>query len=152
MSTQMPTGERVRVRKPAEGFCPGSAAARSNGDRVTGASRPARGRRQLPWMRDLVIGSVLAEGSGTWRVVRHLTRYSNGDLRSVDFTIRHCSWTGRCYTVVGYNDLIQRGFRMVRVKPRRLTSAMDRRIHEAIHEHAAKRPYAATCCDVEGVA
>jgi len=109
-------------------------------------------RRQLPWMRDVVVGSVLAEGSGAWRVVRDVHRYNDGDLRSVNFAIRRCSWTHRCYTVIGYSDLIQRGFRMVPVKPRRLTTALDRKIHRAIHEPCSKRPYAATCCDVEGVA
>jgi hypothetical protein len=108
-------------------------------------------RRQLPWMRDVVRGSVLAEGSGTWRVVRSVSRYVNGDLRAVTFTIRHCSWTGRCYTILGYSDLIQRGFHMVRVQPRALRSKFDRVIDRAIHQPCYE-PYAARCCDVEGVA
>jgi hypothetical protein len=109
-------------------------------------------RRQLPWMKDVAIGSVLAEGSGTWRIVREFSRYSNGDLRAVTFTIRHCSWTGRCYTVCGYVDLIYRGFRMVRVKPRALRTKLDRRIRKAITGNESKPHYSMKCCDVEGVA
>ena len=108
------------------------------------------GRRQLPWMRDVVVGSVLAEGSGAWRIVRAVTRYRNGDLRCVDFVIRRCSWTHRCYTVVGYYDMIQRGFRMVPVAPRRLRSKLDHKIRVAIHEPCTQKSL--TCCDVEGVA
>lgn len=102
-------------------------------------------------MRDVVVGSVLAEGSGTWRIVRSVYRYGNGDLRGVVFTIRHCSWTGRCYTHLGYSDLIQRGFRMVRVAPRRLRSKTDAKIRASIHQPAWE-PYVLKCCDVEGVA
>lgn len=108
------------------------------------------GRRQLPWMRDVVVGSVLAARSGSWRVVREVTRYRNGDLRSVTFAIRRCSWTHRCYTIYGYNDLIQCGFRMVRVAPRQLRTGLDRKIHVAIHEPCTRKSM--TCCDVEGVA
>ena len=109
-------------------------------------------RQQLPWMRRVVVGSVLAGDSGTWRVVREVSRYANGDLRSVVFAIRRCSWTHRCYTILGYTDLIQRGFRMVPVRPRRLRSKLDRTIRRALHQPGYERPYAATCCDVEGVA
>lgn len=108
-------------------------------------------RMQLPWMKDVVVGSVLAEGSGAWRVVREVCRYADGDLRSVTFTIRRCSWTGRCYTILGYTDLRMRGFRMVRVKPRALRTKLDRTIRRAIHQPCYE-PYAARCCDVEGVA
>jgi hypothetical protein len=108
-------------------------------------------RKQLPWMAGVVVGSVLREGSGAMRVVREVTRYNDGDLRCVTFAIRRCSWTHRCYTILGYTDLIQRHFSMVPVRPRRLRSALDRVIHTAIHQPAWE-PYAAKCCDVEGVA
>lgn len=108
------------------------------------------GRKQLPWMCDVVVGSVLARKNGAWRIVREVTRYNNGDLRSVTFAIRRCSWTHRCYTIYHYNDLIQMGFRMVPVKSRRLRSRLDRKIHRAIHEPCTQKSL--TCCDVEGVA
>ena len=106
-------------------------------------------RTQLSWMRDVVVGSVLAGPSG-WRVVREVSRYANGDLRSVTFAIKRCSWTHRCYTIYGYNDLRQLGYRMVRVRPRALRSRMDRKIRVAIHEPSDRKSM--TCCDVEGVA
>lgn len=107
-------------------------------------------RTQLPWMKDVVVGSVLARRHGPWRVVREVCRYQNGDLRSVTFAIRRCSWTHRCYTIYGYTDLRVMGFRMVRVPPRTLRTRLDRRIHVAIHEPCTRKSM--SCCDVEGVA
>lgn len=110
-------------------------------------------RMQLPWMRDVVVGSVLKSGSGAWRVVREVHRYANGDLRSVTFTIRHCSWTGRCYTILGYTDLRILGYRMVPVRPVRLKGEFNQKIHAAIHQGGGPRSsYILRCCDVEGVA
>jgi hypothetical protein len=111
---------------------------------------PYNPKPQPAWMARVVVGSVLASGDGPWRVVREVTRYNGGRLRSVTFAIRRCSWTHRCYTVVHYNDLIQRGFRLVPVKPRQLRSRIDRRIDVAIHEPCTEKSM--TCCDVEGVA
>lgn len=110
-----------------------------------------RGRRnQLPWMADVVVGSVLRSRSGAWRVVREVNRYRNGDLRSVTFAIKHCSWTHRCYTIYGYTDLRAMGYSMVPVKPRALRTRLDKRINRAIHEPCTQKSM--TCCDVEGVA
>lgn len=107
-----------------------------------------RRHRQLPWMRRVVVGSVVAERSGSMRVVREVSRFENGDLRCLTFTIQRCSWTTRCSTVVNYTDLRLRGFRLLRVAPRRLRSIMDGRIAEAIRS----RDVSLTCCDVEGIA
>jgi hypothetical protein len=95
-------------------------------------------------MKRVVVGSVLAEGSGAWRVVRAVSRYPNGDLYGVTFAIRHCSWTGRCYTVCHYSDLKQRGFRLLKVKPRRLRSEFDRKIATAIHGNEYRGNYTLT--------
>ena len=107
-------------------------------------------RQQLPWMRDLQVGDVLAPAYGQWRIVRAVSRYNDGDLRCVTFVIRRCSWTHRCYTVLSYTDLIHRGFTKVPVKPRKLTSLADRAVTAAIHQPAWE-PRLLTCCDVEGV-
>ena len=107
-------------------------------------------RTQRPWMAAVVVGSVLARRRGAWRVVRSVSRYRNGDLRSVTFAIRRCSWTHRAYTIYGYNDLNQMGYRMVRVAPRALRSRLDRKLFVAIHEPCDRKSM--TCCDVEGVA
>lgn len=105
---------------------------------------------QLPWMKSLQIGDVITNG-GRWRVVREVTRYNNGDLRSVTLAIRSCSWTGRCYTILNYTDLRCLGYRKVNVAPRKLRGRLDRKIHAAIHQPCHK-PYILTCCDVESAA
>ena len=115
-----------------------------------GDQRTDQPRRQLSWMSSVVVGSVLARHGGQWRVVRRVCRYRNGDLRSVTFAIRRCSWTHRAYTIYGYNDLIQLRFRMVPVVRRRIRSRLDRKIATAIHEPSWCKSL--TCCDVEGVA
>ena len=108
---------------------------------------------QPKWMARVVIGSVLREGSGALRVVRNLSRKADGRLAYVTFTIRHCSWTGRCYTVCTASDLRMRGFRMVSVAPRPLRTRMDRKIYRAITGNECRRDgYSVTCCQVEGVA
>ncbi len=109
--------------------------------------------RQLPWMRDVVVGSVLKDRNGTMRVVRKVTRYRDA-LQYVTFTIRSCSWTGRCYTVLTATDLRLRGFTLVRVAPRTLETALDRKIDAAIHQFGGgdRSKYILRCCDVEGVA
>jgi hypothetical protein len=105
-------------------------------------------------MRQLRVGDVIASPGGSWRVVRVVHRSPNGNLWGVTLTIKHCSWTGRCYTVLCANDLRQRGFYRVPVKRRRLRSAFDQKIRQAIerNEHPKHGRYSVTCCDVEGVA
>ncbi len=107
-------------------------------------------RWQLPWMQAIVVGSMLRSRSGVLRVVRSVARYQNGDLRSVTCTIRHCSWTRRCYTVLNYTDLRILGYRLVRATPRRLRSRLDRQIRTEIHQ-AAWAKVKIRCCDVEGI-
>lgn len=63
-------------------------------------------------MRDVQVGDVLECNRGrTQRVVRAVSRFNNGDLNCVVFTIMHCSWTGACTTTLTYTDLNYRGFR-----------------------------------------
>ena len=107
-------------------------------------------RPQPDWMMRVQVGDVIRRGDGPFRIVREVTRYGNGELRSVTLAIRRCSWTHRCYTVLSYTDLIHRGFTKVPVKPRKLTSLADRAVTAAIHQPAWE-PRLLTCCDVEGV-
>lgn len=74
------------------------------------------GRTQRVWMRTVQVGDVLESPSGTHRVVRGVHRYANGDLRSLTFAIRHCSWTGRPVTSYGYTDLRRGGWRPTGVR------------------------------------
>lgn len=68
---------------------------------------------QPKWMLTLKVGEVIARPNGAWRIVRDLSRYANGELRSVCLVIRRCSWTRRCYTYLNANDLRTFGYRRV---------------------------------------
>ena len=110
--------------------------------------------RQPGWMAEVRVGSVLRAPNGVLRVVRRLRRYQDGRLWVVWFTIRRCSWTGRCYTIYTATDLRGRGYTLPRARRRRLRSAIDRRILAAMRtsdkgHRNGRRP---RCCDVEGVA
>ena len=108
-------------------------------------------RTQLEWMRTIGVGDVIARLNGPWRVVRQVSRYQDGDLRTVALSIKRCSWTHRCYTIYGYNDLRMLGYRKIAVKRRALRKAIDRQIAASIHQPAWERRIL-KCCDVEGVA
>lgn len=102
-------------------------------------------------MADVRVGDVIARPHGPWRIVREVTRYKNGELRSVTLAIRICSWTRRCYTILGYTDLRVLGYRRV-ARNAKLNGPLDARFCEAITEHAAKRPYALSCQESRGIA
>lgn len=104
--------------------------------------------REPRWFRRVQVGSVIAERSGRWRVVRAVHRGPSGKLWGVSLVIRRCSWTHRCYTVLTHTDLKYRGFRLIRVPPRTLRTELDRKIQACL----GARDKALTCCDVEGVA
>jgi hypothetical protein len=104
---------------------------------------------QPPWMMRVRVGDVIRRFDGPFRIVREVTRYHNGELRSVTVVIRRCSWTGRCYTILNATDLRVLGYRPVRVKRRKLLSKMDRKIRRAIDEPCTQKSL--TCCAVEGI-
>lgn len=106
---------------------------------------------QPRWMLTIKVGHVIAKPKGPYRIVREVTRYANGDLRSVSLVIRRCSWTHRCYTILNYTDLRIFGYRRVRVKARKLNKEFDWKVAAAIHQRACE-PFILTCCDVEGMA
>jgi hypothetical protein len=102
-------------------------------------------------MASVRIGDVLEDCNGTQRVVREVTRYKDGDLCSVTFVIRSCSWTGRPYTILNYTDLRYRGFKPTGFR-KRLGSVFDWKLYSEIK---SKRPWPQRnlgCCDVRGVA
>lgn len=103
-------------------------------------------------MRDVQVGDVLECNRGrTQRVVRAVSRFNNGDLNCVVFTIMHCSWTGACTTTLTYTDLNYRGFRPTGVR-RRLRRRIDKQIaHDANWMTSHKDRRLLTCCDVSGV-
>lgn len=105
-------------------------------------------RMQLPWMANVKVGDVLRSASGTLRVVRDVHRYKNGELRSVTFSIRHCSWTRRPYTILGFSDLRLLGYTKVGANYSMKTE-LDRRLARCIDDH---RHRDVTCCEVRSIA
>lgn len=113
---------------------------------------------QPAWIHRIKRGDILRSGSGLLRVVRSVSHslipVGCGGTRkphfrtTVIFTIQHCSWTGRCYTVYTGNDLVQIGYRPTRGRIR-LNRKIDRRIEQEFREHP--RVPGLSCCDVEGI-
>lgn len=105
-------------------------------------------RTQLPWMATVKVGDVLRSCAGTLRVVRRVSRFKDGDLRSVHFSIRHGSWTGRPYTVMGFTDLRQQGFTRIGANYSMRTE-LDRRLARCIEDHWHRD---VTVAEVRGIA
>lgn len=105
-------------------------------------------RTQLPWMKTVKVGDVLISSKGTFRVVRGVTRFSDGDLRCVDFAIRHCSWTGRPVTVVNFTDLRSNGYYPAGIRVR-LESELDKKLAEEVKCIGLPQ---LSCCRVKGIA
>lgn len=103
-------------------------------------------RTQPAWMRCVKVGDVLRSGSGRDRVVRRTMFYPDGDLRCVFFAIKHCSWTRRPYTILGYSDL-----RQLRYTPTKATVSMRKRIDRQLARDIGNwmlppEKLATTCC------
>lgn len=94
-------------------------------------------------MRAIKKGDILKENN-TLRVVRAVHHYPTRVI--VVFTIRRCSWTGRCYTVLNSTDLKQRNFRPTGKRIR-----LSKKLDKAIEADFGAVPFKLTCCDVEGV-
>ncbi len=109
-------------------------------------------RPQPEWMATLQPGDVLTNGHD-FRVVRAVSYWtrgpSQGRLWGVNFAIRRCSWTGRCYTTVTAHDLRLRGFTKVPGVRVKLHTDLDQRIARALQHWSH---WDAKCCDVAGVA
>jgi hypothetical protein len=98
-------------------------------------------------MATVRVGDVLESDTGLMRVVRKVSRYKDGDLRSVSFTVKRCSWTQRCYTLLDYTSLRLNGYKPVaRV---RMGSTLDWKIFKEI---GSRRAPELSCCAVKEVA
>lgn len=97
------------------------------------------------WIRAIRKGDVLAAGNSL-RVVRAV--HHSGSHTYVTFTIRRCSWTTRCYTVLTEHDLKSRGFRNTG-RRMRLGGELDYEIEQNFN--LRMRDTTLHCCDVEGV-
>jgi hypothetical protein len=106
-----------------------------------------------PWMMTVRPGDVLQDKHGSLRVVRRARVWRNkhsGMLHlSLFLAIRRCSWTGRCYTVIGTQDIVNRGFAPAGARVR-LNKPIDRAISRDL-EYDNRFNQQLTCCDVEGV-
>ena len=121
--------------------------------------KTTKGRPTQRWIAKIKRGDILRSRSGMLRVVREVTHSDQGiyGIRtSVTFTIKTCSWTGRCYTVYTGNDLVQMGFRPTRARVS-LRKKIDREIACQIRDRPfpdmrLPKRYSIACCDVRDIA
>lgn len=106
-------------------------------------------RPKPDWLFECEVGDVFVENSGTMRVLRHMSVDRTGMLRFATFSIRHRSWTNRCYTVLDYSAMLTRGFRPTGARVR-LDSAMDIAIEAAIKQ-PGRMKYLLRADDVVGI-
>ncbi len=102
------------------------------------------------WLSRVQVGDILRSRSGLNRVVRKISRHKGRTI--LTFVIKHCSWTGRCYTTYFPSDVKHAGLRPTG-KRLKLKGKMDKRIAEAIRRadlsHLNGR--VPNCCTVEGI-
>lgn len=97
-----------------------------------------------PWIAQLQKGDVVRTRSGRLRIVRDVSHHHNryyGTRTIVTFLICHPSWTGRCYTVMTGNDLVQMGYRPTKAKATLRTAfdwAVEQEISECFHPNDIK--------------
>lgn len=100
-------------------------------------------------MNKVKVGDILARPGKPGRIVRHVTYSKSGLLSCVSFSILHCSWTTRCYTVMNYNDLDYLGY-LPTGKRVKLTRKIDKAIDYCLKHHDREQQKL-DCCDVEGI-
>lgn len=107
---------------------------------------------QPSWMRKVVEGSVLKNRNGTdYRIVRGVSRYSNGDLRSISLVIRRCSWTTRPQTTLNYHDILYRGLTLVEGVRVKLDKIWDENIRRSIQLNVPVNELPLRCWMVRGI-
>ncbi len=127
------------------------------------------------WIKKIRKGDVLKAPSGLLRVVRDVSHSGPSvGKTSVTFTIQHCSWTGRCHTVLTGNDLRTFGYLPTRAryqfrkkidkkiereingggKVRIVVAASGGKVTDYIIVHRPVHPskIQLDCCDVRGIA
>lgn len=98
------------------------------------------------WLKNVKAGDVLRQPNGILRVVRRVS-YKRGVISACYFTIRHCSWTGACYTIKARSEMFGWTHTGKSVK---LSRRLDRAILRDFGKNGDERRL--TCCSVEGVA
>lgn len=99
------------------------------------------------WRDRIKVGDVLLTKRGNPRIVRKATYRPAGRLHCVTFTIKTCSWTKRCTTVLNRHDLKHGGYTSAGVTIKTMTR-MDKIINRCIINHERLLD----CCDVRGIA
>lgn len=105
------------------------------------------------WIEGIKVGDMLRARSGKLRVVRSVSHSESkhyGTRTIVIFTIQHCSWTGRCYTVYTGSDLRSAGYRPTGVNVS-LRGKVDRMIGEEFGRRGSMAEAKLRCCDVIGI-
>lgn len=105
---------------------------------------------RFAWIKTLAPGDVLRAPSGLLRIVR-AARHSGPSLgkTSVAFTIQHCSWTGRCYTVYTGSDLATMGYVKTGARAK-LGKEFDRAVEHDMGG-IGWQECKLKCCDVRGI-
>ena len=107
-------------------------------------------RKVRDWRDSIRVGDVLKGTGNSYRVVREAHYKQDGFLSSVTFTIKHCSWTGACYTLLTRSDISVFGYTPTGAKSS-LSTDMDATILKNIRRHS-RGEEALDCCDVKGIA
>lgn len=113
--------------------------------------------KRYDWIDRLKPGDVVKFKSGSLRTVLEVTyrTHDNGRLLCAMFTILHCSWTKRPYTILERSDIAQRGQCVTRARvnlakhPAAVLAIADSCIRGLDDKGEPNR--VATCCDVIGV-
>ena len=127
------------------------------------------------WIKRIRKGDVLKAPSGLLRVVRDVSHCGpSAGKTSVTFTIQHCSWTGKCYTVLTGVDLRTFGYQPTKGQYRfrkKIDRTIDREINGGdkvrivvaasggkvtkyidVHRPLDRDKSTLDCCDVRGIA
>jgi hypothetical protein len=102
------------------------------------------------WWRTVREGDVLKWPHGSMRVIRKLSHPDslNPRRKYCYFSIRHCSWTGRCYTLYSIGELMGMGVIPTGVRIH-FKHPLDLKINRVIQRGGDREEM--SCCAVSGV-
>jgi hypothetical protein len=105
------------------------------------------------WLDQIQPGDILYEGGDPERarVVRNVSRKKNGVLYGVYFSILHCSWTGRPYTLLIRSDLKTRRFTPSGARKEAFSFNEKLLHHDVMVKGGDIRKLRMTCCSVKGI-
>lgn len=103
------------------------------------------------WVKKLKVGDVLKSRTGMLRIVRSIHVGPTVASTRLIFTIQHCSWTTRGYTVYTGNDLRQMGYSKVGRKRYKLKDHFDKLLAEDFRRGGNASECNFHCCDVIGI-